>query len=63
LLFGSSTVLTYLVTIPLAWYSAFVLDSAFLALACNGVAVAVQAAIYWRALRTELRTGTEALVA
>ena len=55
LLFTSSTLLTYLLTIPLAWYAVFVLGSAFLAIASNGVAIAAQAATYWRTLRKELR--------
>jgi Na+-driven multidrug efflux pump len=63
LLFLSSTLATYLLTIPLAWYSVFVLHSAFLAIASNGAATAVQAAIYGRTLRSELQPRTEALVA
>ncbi|RKN38373.1 MATE family efflux transporter [Streptomyces hoynatensis] len=51
LLFASSTLATYLLTIPLAWYAVVVLDSAFLAVASNGVATVVQAALFWRALR------------
>jgi multidrug resistance protein, MATE family len=62
-LFASSTLATYLVTLPLAWYAVFVLHSAFLAIASNGVATAVQAAILWRMLRSEVRVRTEVLVA
>jgi Na+-driven multidrug efflux pump len=63
LLSTSSTLATYLLTIPLAWYSVFVLHSAFLAIASNGVATVVQAMIYWRAFRGELQVETEATVA
>ncbi len=63
LLFVSSTLATYLLTLPLAWYAVFVLHSAFLAVASNGVATAVQALISWRMLRGEIPVETEALVA
>jgi Na+-driven multidrug efflux pump len=56
-LFASSTLATYLLTVPLAWYAVFELHSAFLAVASNGVATAVQALISWRMLRGELRGG------
>ncbi|WP_320782032.1 MATE family efflux transporter [Streptomyces sp. CRN 30] len=53
LLFGASTLTTYLLTIPLAWYAVFVLDSPFLAIACNGVSTAVLAYVFHRALRRD----------
>lgn len=53
LLFGASTLTTYLLTIPLAWYAVFVLDSPFLAIACNGVSTAVLAFVFHRALRRD----------
>jgi Na+-driven multidrug efflux pump len=56
-LFASSTLATYLLTVPLAWYAVFELHSAFLAVASNGVATAVQALISWRMLRGEVRGG------
>ncbi|WP_326821670.1 MATE family efflux transporter [Streptosporangium sp. NBC_01756] len=43
----SVSILTYVVAIPLAWYSVFVLDSAFLAIASRGV-VFVLSALYFR---------------
>lgn len=54
LLFVSSTAVTYLLTIPLAWYAVFALDSTFLAVACKGIPTAVLAFVFWRAVR---RTG------
>ncbi|MGW1564075.1 MATE family efflux transporter [Streptomyces sp. NPDC002144] len=62
-LFVASTLATYLLTIPLSWYAVFLLDSAFLAVASNGVATAVQAAVFWRMLRREVHVGTEVRVA
>jgi Na+-driven multidrug efflux pump len=59
----SSTLATYLLTIPLAWVAVFVLDSAFLAVACSGAAITVQAVAYWRTLRSELPARAEVLVA
>ncbi|CQR66117.1 MATE family efflux transporter [Streptomyces leeuwenhoekii] len=55
LLFVSSTVVTYALTIPLAWYAVFVLDSTFLAVACKGIPTAVLALVFWRALRRRER--------
>ncbi|MGV9936641.1 MATE family efflux transporter [Streptomyces olivaceoviridis] len=59
LLFVSSTAVTYLLTIPLAWYSVFALDSTFLAVACKGIPTAVLAFVFWRALRRTGRPGAD----
>ncbi|MFL1426801.1 MULTISPECIES: MATE family efflux transporter [unclassified Nocardiopsis] len=49
-LFGAST-LTYAVALPLAWWSVFVLDSAFWAIASRGAVFALSALAFWWVLR------------
>lgn len=43
----------YLVALPLAWYAAFVLDSAFLAIASRGAVFALSALYFWWVLRRD----------
>jgi Na+-driven multidrug efflux pump len=50
-LFAASTVMTYGLTLPLAWYAAFVANSAFLTLACKGLSTALLAGVFWYMLR------------
>ncbi len=47
LLFYASTIITYCLTLPLAYYSVFILDSAFFAIASKGVSCAILAFIFW----------------
>ncbi|GAA2740238.1 MATE family efflux transporter [Kitasatospora cinereorecta] len=55
LLFAASTVLTYALAIPTAWFSVFVAHSAFLAIASKGLSTAALALVFWHGLRR--RTG------
>ncbi len=47
-LFGVSTAVTYLITIPLAYISVFFWKSALFAIAVKGVSVIILSIIYWR---------------
>ncbi|MFM2484659.1 MATE family efflux transporter [Celerinatantimonas yamalensis] len=47
MLFGASSIATYLLTVPLAYISVFVWDSAFLAIALKSVAVGLLALCYF----------------
>jgi Na+-driven multidrug efflux pump len=53
LLFSASTVVTYLLTVPMAWYALFVLESPFLAVASKGLSTAVLALMFWFTLRKD----------
>jgi multidrug resistance protein, MATE family len=50
LLFVSSTAATYMLTIPISAVAVFTLNSAFLAIACKGIATTLLALVFWRAL-------------
>jgi len=50
-LFGASTLVTYALVIPMAWYSVHFMHSAFAAVACKGIASAALAAIFFRTYR------------
>lgn len=52
-LFVASTLITYALTIPMAWYAVFVVHSAFLAIACKGFSTAILAFVFWQALRKQ----------
>ncbi|MET8628885.1 MATE family efflux transporter [Kitasatospora sp. NPDC004669] len=61
-LFSASTLVTYLLVIPLAWCSVHLLHSPFAAVACKGIASATLAAVFLRAYRRTSRAvpGSEA---
>jgi Na+-driven multidrug efflux pump len=50
LLFTASTLVTYALTVPLAWLAVSTLHSAFAAIAVKGLSTAVLALVFWRAL-------------
>jgi multidrug resistance protein, MATE family len=50
-----SSLLAYVVTIPLAWWSVFQLESAFLAIASRGVANLIVGVAFWHLLQKYIR--------
>jgi len=59
LLFGASTLVTYAVTIPMAWYTVFILHSTFLTIACKGLSTALLAVIFWKTVRRYIPARTD----